>query len=196
MEQDNERVQRTGDVMSAELFAAALRIVEDAPSMWMEVPRQIEIDGHRFASVTDGHALILIRDCDAAPMDLEPAPHVTTAGYIASLYTETYPNIDHVDLAEIIAWLGTGHECNCEFCGYESRSEPCLFYGQPFDRRVLRYALPRIGGTVAVEWSGKKASPIRVTGDGWIAVLMGLRDINGATKPVPVFDETMRAEVA
>jgi hypothetical protein len=182
--------------VSAELFAAALRIAEDAPSAWMGIPRQIRIGIENFAYVTDGHALLLIRDCDAAPADIEPAPHSTTAGYLVSLYTETMPNIAHVPLREVTAWLGTGHECNCSFCGYESELEPCLFFGQPFDRRLLRDALPRLDELVAVEWANEKNKQLRVTGDGWLMIAMPLREIHARGKPLPMFDAELRVGVA
>lgn len=83
-----------------------------------------------------------------------------------------------------VRWHRTAPLVDCDDCdggGFVEcpnccRVEHVRFYGQDFDARVLRRALPRLDETVRVDYSGEWTKPIRIVGDGWTVVVMGMRD--------------------
>lgn len=215
--------------MKPELFATAVRLTDLALRDWMETPRSVDVNGHQFAIVTNGHALLAIPGMAAVPADTEPhVPHSAIA-HMAGMLFDAYPHTSVVSLADVVDWIGsprpceecggtgkvpcdgckgtgtTEHECSCEYCQWRgleecfacdgektigcvclAEEEQCIFFGQPFDKRVLRYAVPRTGESVAVDWSEDWSNPVRVRGDGWTLIVMGIRQAKDDAPEFPV----------
>lgn len=105
------------------------------------------------------------------------------------------------------------HRCDCNHCMFDGLetceacdgdrvigcdcdvTQGCMFFGQCFDRRVLRLGLPRTDETVSVDWTGNETVPIRVRGEDWTMVAMGMR-LSESDKPLPAFSATERTVVA
>lgn len=104
------------------------------------------------------------------------------------------------------------HRCDCEHCQYTGtelcwacggdrrvpcscdRLEPVMFYGLPFDARLLRSALPSLDEAVHIDWAPASVGHVRLRGDGWTAVLMSIRhEFDG---PFSSFSATERVRVA